>query len=124
MRRRNRRIGEYAVNHRQRRRGNYRRKRQHKRMVKEYHAKLWGMPDWEAMVQNYMNASSRPWGHPLDYWKNFDKSERRRHARRATNRKIRREFRDEVRTADFEDARKAMRGREYRAYHDYKWEVE
>ena len=124
MRRRNRRIGEYSVNHRQKQRGNYKRKCQHKRKVKDLHAKLWNMPDWQTMVLTYISEPPKYWGHPLEYWRNFDKSTHRKYAKRRTSKLIRNEFRDHIRNmADFEDAGKAMHRNQYQAYFDYAWET-
>ena len=103
----------------------YQRKRLHKRKVKQSYAKSWiygdGMTAWNNLVIEFKDEPRTKWGHPLDYWKDYSRSDLRQEAKRQTNRALRREFKDILRN-EFDDFPKLASG-EYKRYYDYGWTV-
>ena len=107
----------------------YQRKRLHKRKVKQAYAKGWvygeGMTVWNKMVIQYKDEEPTKWGHPLDYWKDYSRSNLRTHAKKQTNKAVRREFTNQhskILLTDGEDFPRLTNG-DYRRYYDYNWTV-
>lgn len=111
----------------------YRRKRMHKRKMKQSYAKTWvygdGMSAWNTLVLEYKDTPAARWGHPLNYWKDCSHTTARQFAKHQTDHTLRREFnnvRNKVILADPEDFMEEVptlsRG-EYRRYFDYGWTV-
>ncbi len=111
----------------------YQRKRLHKRKVKKSYAKTWYYGDgeyaWNYLVIQYKDEPRSKWGHPLDYWKEISLSGPRAHAKKQTNKALRREFKNhesKIVLAEFEDSMEhlpRLANGDYRRYYDYSWTV-
>lgn len=108
-----------------RRLNQYRRKRLHKRKMKERYAKkyFWygyGYGTWNEMVIRFKDEEPKKWGHPLDYWHEYSNSDQ--FIKKQANRKVRRALKREM-MEDHDDV-PTRRGCHHKRYYDLAWELD
>lgn len=103
----------------------YNKKRIHKRKCKNRYAKKFypgpRFCSWNSIVIQYRDEE--PWKyHPLNYWREYHLSKRRKEAKRMTNRSIRRYHNQMIHHYSHDDMSLPQRGG-YQKYEDYWWYV-
>ena len=105
----------------------HQKKRLHKRKMKDRYAKKWYYGEteasWKELVLKYEDEPRTKWGHPLDYWKDYSRSDLRTEAKNRTNRSIRREFSNNKDQITLEEDFPVIKKGKYRRYYDYAWNV-
>ncbi|MBE5925673.1 MAG: hypothetical protein E7270_01680 [Lachnospiraceae bacterium] len=110
-----------------RRLNQYRRKRLHKRKMKERYAKkyFWyGYGTWNEMVIRFKDEERWKNWHPLDYWREHSNSDGNyyKFVKKQANRKVRRALKREM-MEDHDDI-PTRRGCRHKRYYDLAWELD